>query len=135
MVDALTPDERTSVIGQARGMLAERPRLRGRFRDHAGRCCLIGAVVMAYENVFGEKVFVIEHVEGEDVWVVGEMGADLMGLLFDIHDAMPEIDCEAEFLPDPEDALTALVQYSDEEATTDAQIDALLAQAAGEVAA
>lgn len=135
MVDTLTPDERTSVIGQARGILAERPRLRGAFRDHAGRCCLIGAVVMAYENVFGEKVFVIERAEGEDVHMVGDMGGDLMGLLLDIHDCLPEIDCEAEFLPDPEDALTKLVQYSDAEATTDAQIDALLAQAAGEVAA
>ena len=133
MVETLNSDERCSVLGQARGILQDRPRLRGRYRDDTGRCCLVGALATAYENVFGETILVQERCAGRDVWVIDGMGEDLMGLFCEVHDKMPGIDCTAEYLPDrEEDILSALVQYSDAETRTDAEIDALLARAAGE---
>ncbi len=96
----------------------------------ACKCCLVGALALAWENLHGERLLVPERVNGVDVYVFADEDKAeeaLRPVMEQVNDRMPSpfMDVAGEFLQYG-DMLGSVLLFNDHEDTTDADVLAVL---------
>ena len=107
-------------------------RAREAYRRTNGKCCLVGALAIAWENLHGEKLLVPERVNGKDVYVFDDdarAATVLRPVMEQVANRLPDADTDGEFL-DYDDMLGNVLLFNDHDDTTDAQVLAVLKEVA-----
>ena len=116
----------------AHDILRDYGRAREAYRRTNGKCCLVGALAIAWENLHGEKLLVPERVNGKDVYVFDDdarAATVLRPVMEQVANGLPDAETGGEFL-DYDDMLSNVLLFNDHDDTTDAQVLAVLKEVA-----